>query len=49
MHTFTISQAKTHLSRLVRLVLDGEQVVITRKGKPMVEMVLYKGEFKKDK
>jgi prevent-host-death family protein len=38
MSTYSIAQAKGQLSRLVDEVLDGEEVTITRHGKPVVEM-----------
>jgi antitoxin (DNA-binding transcriptional repressor) of toxin-antitoxin stability system len=38
MSTYSIAQAKDQLSRLIDEVLDGEQVTITRHGKPVVEM-----------
>ena len=34
-------EAKTHLSKLVRLVVAGEEVVITSAGTPLVKMVSY--------
>ena len=34
-------EAKTHLSRLVEQVLDGETVVIARAGKPVAELRPY--------
>ena len=34
-------QAKTHLSRLVEKALAGEDVVISRSGKPLVRLVPY--------
>ena len=34
-------QAKTHLSRLVEQALDGEDVVISKAGKPLVRLVPY--------
>jgi prevent-host-death family protein len=32
-------EAKTHLSRLVERALAGEEVVLTRRGKPAVRLV----------
>lgn len=32
-------EAKTHLSRLVERALDGEEIVLTRRGKPAVRLV----------
>ena len=38
MSTYSIAQAKDQLSRLVDEVIRGEQVTITRHGKPVVEL-----------
>ena len=32
MHQVTIHEAKTHLSKLIREVLEGEEVIITKGG-----------------
>ncbi len=34
----TIHQAKTHLSKLIRKVLDGEEVIIAKRDKPLVRL-----------
>ena len=34
----TIHQAKTHLSRLIRKALDGEEVIISNRDKPVVRL-----------
>jgi prevent-host-death family protein len=34
-----IHQAKTHLSRLLRRVIAGEEVVISRAGRPLAKIV----------
>lgn len=34
----TVHQAKTHLSKLINKALDGEEVVIARRHKPMVRL-----------
>ena len=34
MNTYTISQFKTHASQILRELVDGEEVVITRRGLP---------------
>jgi prevent-host-death family protein len=34
----TIHEAKTHLSRLIRQVLDGEEIVIAKRNKPVVKL-----------
>jgi prevent-host-death family protein len=38
MTEFGMHEAKTHLSRLVERALTGEEVVITRRGKPAVRL-----------
>ena len=38
MPTYSIAQAKDQLSKLVDEVLNGQQVTITRHGKPVVEL-----------
>ena len=39
MHSASVHEAKTHLSRLLRRACAGEEVVITRSGKPVVRLV----------
>ena len=39
MHPVTVHEAKTHLSRLLREVVEGEDVVITRSGRPVARLV----------
>ena len=39
MQTVNIHEAKTHLSRLIEEVAEGEEVVIAKAGKPVVRMV----------
>ncbi len=36
----TIHEAKTHLSKLIRKVLEGEEVIIARGKKPLVKLVV---------
>ena len=38
MARFTIQEAKTHLSRLINRALQGEEVIITRRNKPLVRI-----------
>jgi prevent-host-death family protein len=38
----TIHEAKTHLSRLIAAVERGEKVIISRRDKPVVELVISK-------
>lgn len=37
--TFTVHQAKTHLSRLLQKAADGEEVVIARGTTPIAKLV----------
>ena len=37
--TVNIHEAKTHLSRLLDLAMAGEEVVITKAGRPLVRLV----------
>lgn len=39
MHQVTVHEAKTHLSRLLREMAEGEDVVITRSGQPVARLV----------
>jgi prevent-host-death family protein len=39
-----IHEAKTHLSRLIQRVEQGEEIVISRAGKPVAKMVPYLGD-----
>lgn len=39
--TVNIQAAKTHLSRLVEEVAEGEEIILAKAGKPMVRMVPY--------
>ena len=41
MHITNIHQAKTQLSKLVERVLQGEEIVIGRAGKPVAKLVPY--------
>jgi prevent-host-death family protein len=36
---FNVHQAKTHLSRLLQRVLDGDEIVISKAGKPIARLV----------
>ena len=42
-----VSQAKSQLSRLIARVEAGEEVVITRRGKPVARLVAYKPRGKR--
>lgn len=39
MSTFSIHEAKTHLSRLLNRAATGEEIVIARAGKPVARLV----------
>ena len=41
MYITNIHQAKTQLSRLIERVLQGEEIVIGRAGKPVAKLVPY--------
>ena len=41
MHQVNVHYAKTHLSKLLELVENGEEVVIARNGKPIATLVAY--------
>ena len=42
MQTINIHEAKTNLSKLIERTLNGEDVVISKAGKPVVRLVNYK-------
>lgn len=44
MQHVSVHEAKTHLSRLLRQAAAGEDVVITRSGRPVVRLVPVEGE-----
>jgi prevent-host-death family protein len=39
MQTVNIHAAKTHLSRLIDAVMEGEEIVIARSGRPVARLV----------
>ena len=41
MLTFNVQQTKTHLSQILKLLAQGEQIVITRYGKPVAQIIPY--------
>jgi antitoxin (DNA-binding transcriptional repressor) of toxin-antitoxin stability system len=45
MHIVNISEAKTHLTQLVKRVLAGEDIVIARQGEPMVRLSVYQTDL----
>lgn len=44
MKTVTVHQAKTHLSRLLREAMAGEEIVVARGATPLVRLVPYRDE-----
>jgi prevent-host-death family protein len=48
MQTVPIHQAKSQLSELIRAAEQGEEVVLTRHGKPVVRLVAARGEAPSD-
>ncbi len=40
----SVHEAKTHLSRLLRRIASGEEVMISRSGKPVARLVPIRGE-----
>lgn len=41
MHTANIHEAKSQLSRLIEMALAGEEVIISKAGKPVIKLVPY--------
>jgi len=41
MKSVNIHEAKTHLSRLLQEVAEGEEIVIAKAGKPIARLVAY--------
>ena len=44
---YTIRAAKANLSRLIKKVVDGEEVIITRGKKPVVRLVPFETKRKR--
>lgn len=42
-----VHQAKTHLSRLLRRVASGEEIIISNAGKPVARLVPIDGAYKR--
>ena len=47
MQTVNIHEAKTHLSKLLEIVGQGEEIIIARAGKPIAKLVSYRPEQRK--
>lgn len=44
MTTFNMHESKTHFSRLIERVLNGEEIIIAKAGKPVARIVPIVGE-----
>ena len=42
-----VSEAKTHLSKLVEMAYHGEEVIIAKNNLPLVELVIHKPKEKR--
>jgi len=49
MYQVNIHEAKTNLSKLIKKVVNGEEVVIAKGNKPLVKMVFIEGNKPKRK
>lgn len=38
MHTVSVAEAKSHLSEILKYVVAGEEVIITRRGQPIARI-----------
>ena len=47
MKTFSVHEAKTHLSRLLAMVEQGEEIVVTKSGTPVATLSAYQAPKKK--
>ncbi|QHG21251.1 type II toxin-antitoxin system prevent-host-death family antitoxin [Nostoc sp. ATCC 53789] len=45
MKNATVQEAKAYLLELIESVLEGEDVVISREGKPLLRLVRYEAEL----
>ncbi|WP_198265498.1 type II toxin-antitoxin system Phd/YefM family antitoxin [sulfur-oxidizing endosymbiont of Gigantopelta aegis] len=41
-----VSEAKTHLSKLINLAFQGEEIIIAKNNLPLVELVVHKPKSK---
>ena len=49
MYQVNIHEAKTNLSKLIKKVINGEEVIIAKGNKPLVKMVRLEGDKPKRK
>ncbi|MBU1582192.1 MAG: type II toxin-antitoxin system prevent-host-death family antitoxin [Proteobacteria bacterium] len=43
-----VSEAKTHLSKLIEMAYHGEEVIIAKNNLPLVELVIHKPKKKRE-
>lgn len=46
MHITNIHEAKSHLSKFLELVFQGEEIIICKAGKPIAKLIKYSQEDK---
>lgn len=46
MHTVSVAEAKAHLSEIFNQVIAGEEVIVTRRGQPIVKIEAIKKQLK---
>ena len=39
MHSYNVAEAKTHLSEILQLVSDGQEVLLTSRGRPVARVI----------
>ncbi len=44
MPSYSVAQAKTHLSEILARVAEGEEILLTRRGKPIARLVPARSE-----
>ena len=47
MHATNIHDAKTHLSKLLEQVANGDEIIISNRGTPVAKLIPYKAEPRK--
>ena len=47
MHTTNVHDAKTHLSKLLKQVASGDEIIISNRGTPVAKLIPYKAESRK--
>jgi len=39
MRSYSVAEAKTHLSEILEKILEGEEVILTRRGQPVARLI----------